>query len=308
MVTNYIGRFAPSPTGPLHFGSLIAAVASYLCARQTKHGKWILRIEDVDTQRCQQGAATSIINTLENYGFEWDGEIIYQTQRADAYQAALDSIKDKIYPCSCTRKELRAKSASSKYSYTYPGFCREALKNPAGNIRSIRVLTNAKPVCFSDQCQPQEFCQNIEKEVGDFILKRSDGMFAYQLAVVVDDGYQQVNHIVRGSDLFDNTPRQLYLQSLLGYPHPQYLHIPVAVDETGKKFSKQNLSPCIPDQQKRTTLIEALKFLGQTLPDKAEFSSLSELWQWAIQNWDAGAIPAVMTQPHNVAKNDEIQI
>ncbi|MEE9327458.1 MAG: tRNA glutamyl-Q(34) synthetase GluQRS [Cocleimonas sp.] len=299
---HYTGRFAPSPTGPLHFGSLIAAVASYLCARQISHnnqGKWLLRIEDVDSQRCQQSHALSIISTLENYGFEWDDEILYQSQRPEAYQAALDSITDKIYPCSCTRKALRENSSSSKYSYTYPGFCREGVRNPASDNRSIRLRTNQNPVCFTDQCQPQPFCQNIETEVGDFIVKRSDEMFAYHLAVVVDDHWQQVNHIVRGSDLFDNTPRQLYLQSLLAYSHPQYLHIPVAVDAQGKKLSKQNLSPEIPMLQRRFTLIKALEFLGQVVPDKSNFSSLDDLWKWAVENWDTKKIPAVMTKQYD---------
>lgn len=298
----YTGRFAPSPTGPLHFGSLIAAVASYLCARQVLHskqGKWLLRIEDVDNQRCQQSHAVSIIKTLEGYGFEWDGEIIYQSQRSEAYQAALDSITDNTFPCSCTRKALRQSSSSSKYSYTYPGYCRDGVKNPNGDIRSIRLRTNQNSVCITDQCQPQELCQNIELEVGDFIVKRSDGMFAYHLAVVVDDYWQQVNHIVRGSDLFDNTPRQLYLQALLDYPHPQYLHIPVAVDTQGKKLSKQNLSPEIHTHQKRATLIKALEFLGQAVPDISNFSSLDDLWKWAIHNWDSKRIPKVMTKQYD---------
>jgi glutamyl-Q tRNA(Asp) synthetase len=305
--SHYIGRFAPSPSGPLHFGSLIAAVASYLCARQssnqsapTKQGQWLLRIEDVDSQRCQQTHAVSIIKTLDSYGFEWDGEIIYQSQRSEAYQTALDSIVDKIYPCSCTRKELRQNSSStSKYSYTYPGFCRDGIKNLANHNQSIRLRTDQNPICFTDQCQPQEFCQNIETDVGDFIVKRSDGMFAYHLAVVVDDHWQQVNHIVRGSDLFDNTPRQLYLQSLLAYSQPQYLHIPVAVDTQGKKLSKQNLSPEIPTHQRRSTLIEALNFLGQKVPDESNFSSLDDLWKWAKQNWDTKNIPKLMTKQYD---------
>ncbi len=292
----HIGRFAPSPTGPLHFGSLIAATASYLCAKQHQCSKWLLRIEDVDIQREQAGATLSIIKTLETYGFIWDDEIIYQSQRNELYQAALESLKDHVYPCSCTRKVLRELSALTQYSYIYPGYCRDGIKNPANTHQSIRVKTNNKPVCFSDACQPQEYCQNIEQEVGDFILKRSDGLYAYQLAVVVDDALQKVNQVVRGADLFDITPRQIYLQDLLGYPTPQYLHFPVAVDEAGKKLSKQKLSPEIPSQQKRATLIKALAFLGQQPPKLKEFSSIQDLWQWALNHWDASKIPQVMTK------------
>ncbi len=326
-----IGRFAPSPTGPLHFGSLIAATASYLSAK-TKNGQWLLRIEDVDTQREQKGAAQSIINSLETYGFEWDGEITYQSQRSKYYQEALDALSDLIYPCSCTRKSLMASTGS--YSYIYPGFCRKGMTNQDAQNHSIRVLTDEEPVCFVDQCQiaddtkahpptfseltvlpfktdnsiirapavtwsskkPQKLCQNVNKEVGDFILKRTDGLWAYQLAVVVDDALQGITEVVRGADLFDNTPRQIYLQGLLGYPQPSYLHFPVAVDDAGKKLSKQNLSPEISLDQKREILVSTLDFLGQQPPQASEFSSLDDLWKWALQNWDIGDIPKVMTQ------------
>ena len=309
-----IGRFAPSPTGPLHFGSLIAATASYLCAKKND-GKWLLRIEDIDTQREQKGAAQSIINTLAVYGFEWDGEITYQSQRSEYYQAALASLDKLVYPCSCTRKSLMASTGS--YSYIYPGLCRDGIANKQAENHSIRVLTNEEPICFSDLCQSNdnnannkeghpptfarssgnanEFCQNINKAVGDFILKRSDGLWAYQLAVVVDDALQGVTEVVRGADLFDNTPRQIYLQKLLGYSQPQYLHFPVAVDEAGKKLSKQNLSPEISADQRRATLVSALAFLGQQPPDASEFSSLDDLWKWAFANWNTENIPKVMS-------------
>ena len=306
-----IGRFAPSPTGPLHFGSLIAATASYLSAK-TKNGQWLLRIEDVDTQREQKGATQSIINSLEAYGFKWDGEITYQSQRSKYYQEALNTLGDLIYPCSCTRKSLMASTGS--YSYIYPGFCRKGMTNQDAQNHSIRVLTDEKPVCFVDQCQeskndkahpptftwslkkPQKLCQNINKEVGDFILKRTDGLWAYQLAVVVDDALQGITEVVRGADLFDNTPRQIYLQGLLGYPQPSYLHFPVAVDDSGKKLSKQNLSPEISLDQKREILVSTLDFLGQQPPQASEFSTLVDLWKWALQNWDIESIPKVMTQ------------
>jgi len=299
-----IGRFAPSPSGPLHFGSLIAATASYLNVKTKPDGKWLLRIEDVDTQRTQKGATQSIINTLEAYGFEWDDEIIYQSQRSDIYKSALDSIDEFIYPCSCTRKSLMASTGS--YSYIYPGFCRDKITNPNAKNHSIRVRTNQTPYGFNDHCQPEYFSQDINKEVGDFILKRTDGLWAYQLAVVVDDALQGVTEIVRGADLFDNTPRQIYLQSLLGYPTPEYLHFPVVVDSAGKKLSKQNGSPEISADQKRLTLLSTLEFLGQRPPNSNEFSSLSDLWVWAFANWNAENIPKVMAQPfsdYKTAKN-----
>jgi glutamyl-Q tRNA(Asp) synthetase len=291
-----IGRFAPSPTGPLHFGSLIAATASYLCAKQEPQGKWLLRIEDVDSQREQHGAAKDIIQTLESYGFEWDGDIINQSPRGEIYQAAIESLKDLVYSCSCTRSELRALATNeaSKYSYIYPGFCRDGIKNKNIETPSIRLTTNAEIVCFTDRCQPDDFCQNIEEEVGDFILKRSDGLYAYHLAVVVDDALQNVTQIVRGADLFDSTPRQIYLQRLLGYTQPTYLHFPVAVNANGKKLSKQNLSPQIDADKKRATLVKVLNFLGQDVVKAADYSTLHELWDWAHQHWDIARIPKTM--------------
>ncbi len=295
-VSKHIGRFAPSPTGPLHFGSLIAAVASYLNVKTKENSQWLLRIEDVDTQREQQGATVSIINALEAYGFEWDGEISYQSQRSKHYQAALDAISENIYPCSCTRKSLM--KATGSYSYIYPGLCRKGITNTETDNRSIRVLTPQTPIGFTDQCQSDYFSQNINKAVGDFILKRTDGLWAYQLAVVVDDALQGVTEVVRGADLFDNTPRQIYLQSVLGYPTPAYLHFPVVVDASGKKLSKQNLSPEISADQKRATLVSALGFLGQNPPKAEAFSSLDELWAWALKHWNIENIPKRMTRKY----------
>jgi glutamyl-Q tRNA(Asp) synthetase len=296
----YIGRFAPSPTGPLHFGSLIAATASYLCARctgpQASHA-WLLRMEDLDTPRCKKHYADSIIKTLEAFQFQWDGEIIYQRKRTHAYQDALDSIRQHSYPCSCTRKQLQGQTAHNPYSYIYPGNCRESLANPQAKQTSIRLKTQPTSICFDDQCQGR-FCQNIKEKVGDFILKRSDGLFAYQLAVVVDDAWQGITHIVRGADLFDNTPRQIYLQQLLGYPQPDYLHFPVATTKNGKKLSKQNQSREISTQNKRMQLIDALEFLGQKPPRAKEFANLDDLWRWAVQNWHMDKIPRKLTICH----------
>ncbi len=292
-----IGRFAPSPTGALHFGSLIAAVASYLCARQHQQSQWILRIEDVDTERKIKGAATSIIKTLEAYGFEWDGGITYQSERSIHYEAALDSIPKHVYRCSCSRKDLQKLSTNMRYGYNYPGLCRKAIQNPEVTSPSVRLLTNNEEICFQDGCQPELFCQNIETDIGDFIVKRRDGLFAYQLAVVVDDHLQGVNQVVRGADLFDNTPRQIYLQQLLGYKTPDYLHFPVATTANGKKLSKQNLSPEITPDSKTSSLqllIKALCFLGQDPPELHEFANLDDFWQWAMSHWNSHAIPKTM--------------
>jgi len=292
-----VGRFAPSPTGPLHFGSLIAATASYLNIKSKPDGKWLLRIEDLDTQREQKGATQSIISTLEAYGFQWDGEIVYQSQRNEYYQAALEMLAEHTYPCSCTRKELQALSTSdAKYTIIYPGLCRDKPKNTNSEHFAIRLKTNNETICFQDLCQQGQFCQKLEKDVGDFVLKRRDGLYAYQLAVVVDDALQQVTEIVRGADLFDNTPRQIYLQRLLNLPTPDYLHFPVAVTHDGKKLSKQNGAPDIGVKNKRQILVEVLEFLGMTPPHFSTFFSLDDCWGWAIKHWDSAKIPKTLTK------------
>ena len=294
---HYIGRFAPSPSGSLHFGSLIAATASYLCAKSV-NGKWLLRIEDVDKFRIKENSISSIINTLESYGYQWDDAILYQSQRSEAYQDALDSLGKLAYPCTCTRKFLQKQTPAGTYGYIYAGFCREQISNPDAPQFAMRLRTNNAAIYFNDTLQAP-LTQNIESEVGDFIIKRSDKMFSYQLAVVVDDEYQQITEVVRGSDLLDNTPRQLYLQQCLGYQHPSYLHFPTAITANGKKLSKQNHSPEVDPLQKRLTILKTLNFLGQQAPTIDEFSTLEELWDWAIKNWDRDKIPAQMTLSEN---------
>ena len=292
-----IGRFAPSPTGPLHFGSLIAAVASYLCARQHPQGQWLLRIEDVDTQRKQKGATNAIINALEKYGFTWDGEITYQSQRSAYYEEALAQLSQISYPCSCSRKDLQASVNPNNFSYVYPGNCQNGMQNPELKTPSIRLKTTDEELCFQDGIQPELFCQNIKHEIGDFIIKRRDGLFAYQLAVVVDDHLQNVNQIVRGADLYDKTPRQIYLQHLLGYNTADYYHFPVAVSSNGKKLSKQNGAPEITVKNEKKmldNLIKAMEFLGQSPPKANTFSNLETFWQWAIVNWSTTKISTTM--------------
>ena len=286
---SYTGRFAPSPTGLLHFGSLLAATASYLDAR-SQQGRWLVRIEDLDKPREQAGATASILQTLSSYGFEQDGEIILQSQRLDAYHEALRLLSGHIYACTCTRKQLIKTARNGTYGIIYPGTCRHRAPPSPKQPRSIRLRTNGQPICFQDQIQGL-FCQNLQQEIGDFIVRRSDGLFAYQLAVVVDDAWQGITHIVRGADLLDNTPRQLYLQQLLGYPTPAYAHIPLAMNAHGQKLSKQSHAPAITAAHKLENLCAALNCLGQTPPAAKEFGSLRECWDWAIRHWVISKAP-----------------
>lgn len=263
----------------------MAATASYLSARQAG-GRWLLRIEDLDKPREQPGAAAAIIRTLEAYGFRWDGDILYQSQRLAAYREALATLKDYTYPCTCTRKMLQSQARMGRYGFIYPNTCRN---NPPflspQQARAIRVRTHDAPICFTDQIYGH-YCQRLASEVGDFVILRADGIFAYQLAVVVDDAFQGVNQIVRGADLLDNTPRQLYLQQLLGLPHPSYAHVPLALNEQGQKLSKQNLAPALNLEARLTTLVACLRFLQQDCPAASEFAHVDDCWQWALQHWD----------------------
>lgn len=278
----YIGRFAPTPSGPLHIGSIIAALGSYLQARHNQ-GKWLVRIEDIDQSRAIPGADKLILKQLERLGLFWDETVVYQSQRLDLYQAALDKLKllKCVFPCACSRKDLS--------DMPYPGTCREGIKS--GNVsRSIRIRTNNKPVGINDQLQGH-YSHSLESEVGDFIIKRADGFFAYHLAVVVDDTRQNITDIVRGIDLLDSTPRQVYLQKQLEVDTPSYLHLPIAIDETGKKISKANKAESVNANNPSKTLFNALKFLGQTPPGDAIDSDVESLLNWSIQNWDVNLLP-----------------
>lgn len=298
---NYIGRFAPSPTGLLHFGSLLAATASYLQAR-SQQGQWLLRIEDLDKPREQAGAADAIIQTLAAYGFEWDQSIVFQSQRLAAYTDTLNHLKSFIYACRCSRKQLQTFANHGSFGLIYPGTCRYknlALSAPL----AIRIRTNDQAICFNDQIQGF-YCQNLERELGDFVIRRADQIFAYQLAVVVDDAWQGITEIVRGSDLLDNTPRQIYLQQLLGYSTPRYAHIPIAINALGQKLSKQTLAPALTTQTHEllNNLVKALQCLGQTPTEAPSFSTLKECWDWAIAHWDLSKIPKQLANhPMNFA-------
>jgi glutamyl-Q tRNA(Asp) synthetase len=287
---SYIGRFAPSPTGPLHMGSLIAALASFLDARAVG-GRWLLRMEDLDPPREPPGAAEQILEQLRNLELHWDGEVLYQSQRQDAYAAALTQLDAAglLYRCSCSRQRIR------ELDGRYDGHCRKQ-SAAAGADYAIRLQTRDAPVGFMDRIQG-EFSQAIETEVGDFVIRRKDGLFAYQLAVVVDDGYQQITDVVRGYDLLDSTPRQIYLQSLLGLPRPNYAHFPVLVNDQGQKLSKQHFAAAVDIADARRALYEGLKFLGLKPPATIASSPCATQLVWAIEHWDIQAVPKLANIP-----------
>jgi len=259
------GRFAPSPSGPLHFGSLIAALGSFPMAR-SEGGQWLLRIEDIDTPRVVPGAADHILHTLEAFGLYWDGAVVYQSRRLPHYQDALQRLlaAGLAYPCSCSRQEVARAAAKPFGTMIYPGTCRYGPCRPE-QPTAIRLRTAAPIIQFHDRIQGP-YAQCLETAVGDFVIRRADGLFTYQLVVVVDDAAQNITQVVRGSDLLDSTPRQIYLQQLLGLPTPDYGHLPVAVDRLGYKLSKQTQAEPVNWRQPTPTLLAALRFLGHEPP------------------------------------------
>lgn len=287
---NYRGRFAPSPTGALHFGSLVAALGSYLEAR-SRGGEWLVRVEDLDGPRVMPGATDEILHTLEACGLHWDGAIVYQSTRAEAYHAALHELKQRglLYPCACSRREIADSAAAGIEGHVYPGTCRAGL--PRGRrARALRVETRGAYVSFNDAVQGV-LAQQLDREIGDFVLYRADGVFAYQLAVVIDDAEQGVTDIVRGADLLDSTPRQIYLQTLLGLPRPRYLHLPVAVNARGEKLSKQTRAAPIDSEHAAAALVSALRFLGQEPPRDLVAAGTGAILEWAVENWRIDHIP-----------------
>ncbi len=283
-----LGRFAPSPTGPLHFGSLVAAVASYADAH-AKGGGWLVRIEDLDAPRAVPGAADDILRTLEAFGFAWQGEVLYQSDRRAAYEAALAQLQSQnlVYACGCSRKEIGdAALAGLHGARVYPGTCRSGLA--AGKVaRALRVRVPGALIAFEDAVQGR-VAQDLGREVGDFVVRRADGAFAYQLAVVVDDAEQGVTDVVRGADLLDSTPRQILLQRLLGVATPRYMHVPAATDGAGVKLSKQTRAAPLDRAAPLPALRRALAFLGQATPPA---DTPAELWRSALAQWDPGRIP-----------------
>jgi len=286
----YVGRFAPSPTGPLHAGSLVAAVASWLDARAAG-GRWLVRMEDLDRPRCEAGAADIILGQLEAYGLHWDGDVMVQSQRDATYAAALDTLKAQgaVYPCACTRSQLAAAPRNPEGEIVYPGTCRNGL--PAGAVaRAWRVRVPDVSTHFDDRIYG-DLQQNLAHEVGDFIVKRADGLFAYQLAVVVDDADQGITHVVRGADLLWNTPRQIVMQTLLGLPTPAYAHVPLVTNAAGQKLSKQTLAPALPERGRGAVLAQALAVLGHPPPRELEGTNPAELLAWARAHWHIANVP-----------------
>ena len=280
----YIGRYAPSPTGPLHFGSLVAAVGSYLDAR-AQGGRWLLRMEDLDPPREIPGAADGILKSLEAFGFEWDGEVLYQSRRHAAYAEAAAQLlaTGAAFPCACTRKEIADSGVHGLEGPIYPGTCRHGLP-PGREARALRLTAPDQVIAFEDGLQGT-VSQNLARDIGDFIIRRADGIHAYQLAVVVDDAFQGVNHVVRGADLLLSTPRQLWLQELLGLTRPSYLHLPVAVNPAGEKLSKQTHARPVSDTQPGHGLWAALVYLRQEPPEALRDASIDVLWTWAMAHW-----------------------
>jgi glutamyl-Q tRNA(Asp) synthetase len=281
------GRFAPSPTGPLHFGSLVAALASWLDARAAG-GRWSGRIEDVDAPRTGPGAADAILRALEACGLEWDGEVVRQSDRGALYEAALERLRAAglVYRCRCSRKEIADSALRGIEGAVYPGTCR-ALDVHAGEPCAERFRVPPGIVAFEDRAQGLVE-QDVARDVGDFVLRRRDGLFAYQLAVVVDDAAQGVTDVVRGADQHASTPRQLLLQRALGLPTPRYLHFPVAIDARGEKLSKQNRAPALEGASAAASLRSALAFLGQ---DAIEAANPRELLAEAVRRWNPARIP-----------------
>ncbi|MFV5405248.1 tRNA glutamyl-Q(34) synthetase GluQRS [Acinetobacter sp. 228] len=275
----YVGRFAPSPTGPLHFGSLITAIASY-CDAKAHHGKWLVRIEDTDIPRIYPGSEEHILRALDAFQLEPDAEIIFQKDRLDIYEDVIQQLRQQglVYACQCTRKMLGS-------NHIYQDTCRNL--GLAFEHQAIRLKVEDVEICFEDRLQGRH-CSELKKDLGDFVLKRRDGIINYQLAVVVDDYLQGMTHVVRGADLLDNTERQIYLGQLLGYPRLSYMHLPLAMNDQGQKLSKQNLAQALDLTQAPQLLKQALQALHQA---EVDLDAPQRMLQQAVAQWDIKRIP-----------------
>jgi glutamyl-queuosine tRNA(Asp) synthetase len=285
----YRGRFAPSPTGPLHFGSLVAATASYLDARHAG-GEWLLRIEDLDPPREVPGSADEIVATLDALGFQWNESIVKQSERDAVYQAALDRLLDggRAFPCSCSRTELQAAQPPGREQSDelyYPGWCRNGVRSPDLPL-AIRFRVAPGTIAFEDRLQGLQ-AADVARDTGDFVVRRRDSLFAYQLAVVVDDAAQNITHVVRGADLLGSTARQIALQEALDVSTPVYAHLPVAIDANGIKLSKSTGAAAIDVRQPARELWRSLQFLKQGPPPDLRRAPVAQLWEWAIEHWQA---------------------
>lgn len=286
--TGIIGRFAPSPTGPLHFGSLVTAVGSFCLARQGG-GRWLLRIEDLDAPRVVPGAAEEMLRTLEALGLEWDGQVLWQSRRGEWYEAALQGLREKgfVFSCACSRREIFASAPHpGEEGPVYPGTCRQALP-PGRGPRALRLRVPDETICFTDGVFGK-IEQHLATAVGDFVLHRADGAYAYQLAAVVDDADSGVTQVVRGEDLLGSTPRQIYLHACLGTPVPRYVHLPLVLTPAGEKVGKRHGAGAATDQE---SVWRALCFLGQAVPEELRPASAREILAWGVDHFDIGRVP-----------------
>ncbi|PSJ79624.1 tRNA glutamyl-Q(34) synthetase GluQRS [Neisseria iguanae] len=287
----YVGRFAPSPTGLLHIGSLLTALASYADAR-AHGGKWLVRMEDLDPPREMAGAADHILYTLEAFGFEWDGEVVYQSRRHHLYEHALGRLKDRglVYPCYCSRKDWQAAAGIGADGLVYNGRCRVSAGRPSENGKppAWRICVPEETVGFDDAIVGH-YAQNLAADIGDFVLLRADGFWAYQLAVVVDDAEQGITHVVRGQDLLVSTPRQIFLQYSLGLSQPNYAHLPLLVNRVGQKWSKQTRASALDGLQAESLLRQVSAYLN--LPPAPQVDCPRDLLDWAVAHWHIGRVP-----------------
>lgn len=288
---SYTGRFAPSPTGLLHIGSLLTALASYADAR-AHGGRWLVRMEDLDPPREMAGAAVHILRTLEDFGFEWDGEIMYQSRRHEAYREALSRLQlaGRVYPCYCSRKDWQAAARTGVDGFVYNGLCRNRTDVPPenGKTPAWRVKVPDETVAFDDRIVGR-YAQNPAMDIGDFVLLRADGFWAYQLAAVTDDAEQGITHIVRGQDLLVSTPRQIVLQRCLGFAEPAYAHLPLLLNRYGQKWSKQTLAPALDTAEKERLLRRVMAYLN--VPAAPGGLNARELLSWTVAHWNMEEVP-----------------
>ena len=294
--TGYCGRFAPTPSGPLHFGSLVAAAGSYLEAK-SRGGLWRLRIDDLDTARVASGAVDAILTCLEALGFEWDGAVIYQSQRGSAYHAALHRLWQRrlLYPCACSRRHIAEIGPAGAEGPIYPGTCRSGLTRGRA-ARALRLKLAAATVSFDDGLFGTQH-RDLDREAGDFVVYRSDGVYAFHLASAVDDGELGITDVVRGADLMESSARQIHVLRLLGLPAPRYTHLPVAVDRAGHKLSKQTHATAVDRSRPVSTLCAVLRFLNQSVPPGLDGAALGDFWQHAVGHWDLQRVGARWSAP-----------
>lgn len=295
-MSSYCGRFAPTPSGPLHFGSMLAAIGSW-CDARANRGVWQLRMDDIDPPRVAAGAIDEILRCLRAFALDWDGDIVYQSRRADAYHAALHVLRKRapVFACACSRREIGEAGLAGADGALYPGTCRGGLP-PGRAARALRLRVDQAEIVFEDALQGNT-AQRLETQVGDFVLYRADHVYSYHLACAVDDAEQGITHVVRGADLLDSTPRQIHLQHLLGLPTPEYLHLPVVVDESGAKLSKQTLARPVDASRPAPVIHDALKLLGQQPPAELARAGAHEAMSWAVAHWHRKNLPAKRELP-----------